>query len=322
MIPNAGLDNIAAYAAWGTATGTGVSGSVNDASGTQWLAYAAISEDSSTPTASDTGIGTESIRTNNTGGFSRTTTAIRNAGTNRVGVSIERAYVFAISANLNITKYGYVPLSSGGNFSWIDLVRVDPNDPGSTPVTLTLVPGDQLQLWQTLSVTVPWRVDLEDFVITGTAGNDAAGTHDAYCGFFAINSTIGVNGDTSGGLGELIRKVFWPNVAPGLVWTSQASPSNGRDTTLGPNTSYAALNATATLATYVAGTYYRDKVFKFTTAEGNAALTALCVPSTGGTLLRPDAPHGFKIVFDDPSTIVKDNLHELTVAFRVSWQEG
>lgn len=308
MIPNAGLDNIAAYPAWSTLTGSGA-----DSSGSQWLAYAAISEDSTAPSASDTNIGTEKMRTNATGGFNRTATAIRDPGTNRLGVTIERAYVFAITSSMNITKYGYVPVSSGGNFSWIDLVRADPNDPLSSPITLTLQNGDQLQLWQTFTVTVPWSVDLESFVITGAPGKDSAGTHDAYCGFYAA----GVSLNATNSLASLINQLFWPSLGGLPSYAISSTPNAARDATIGSTTGGSA-GSTVALAAYVSGSYIRDKQYKFTTAQGNILMTGINLQS--GSLQAGE--YGFKIVFSDPSTFTKVNTHELTLTFRVSWAEG
>src|SRR5690606_929795 len=159
-----------------------------------------------------------------------------------------------IDGNYNITKYGYVPLSAGGNFSWIDLMRVDPDDPESAPVTLNLVNGDQLQLWATLTITVPWSVDLEQFVITGTVGNDGAGTHDAYCGFYASGDSIsdGSANDTS--IATLIRNLFWPTQNTGCYAIS-GTPNTARDAPIGPFGGGEGSNST--LATYTSGTYYR-----------------------------------------------------------------
>lgn len=310
MIPNAGLDNIAAYPSWSTLTGSGT-----DASGSQWLAYAAISENSTAPSASDTNIGTEKMRTNATGGFNRTATAIRDPGTNRLGVSIKRAYVFAITSSMNITKYGYVPVSSGGNFSWIDLVRSDPNDPLSSPITLTLQNGDQLQLWQTFTVTVPWSVDLESFVITGAPGKDSAGTHDAYCGFYAASDSL-ADGALDTSIATIIRTLFWPTGSRDSH-AIVATPNIDRDAAIGSSTGGAA-GSTCTLASYVSGNYYRDKHYKFTTAQGNVSMTGINLKP--GNFL--DGSYGFKIVFSDPSTFTKANTHELTLTFRVSWAEG
>lgn len=322
MIPNAGLDNCAEYLPFGASVNTGLSGSANDSSGSQWLAFAAISEDSSSPSPSDTNIGTESMRTNSTGGFNRSSLAIRDGGTNRLGLQIERAYVFAISANLNITKYGYVPLDTGGNFSWIDLVRADPNDPMSSPVTLTLEPGDELQLWQTLTITVPWSVDLEQFVITGTDGNDMSGTHDAYCGFFAVGSEMG-DSSTSASITNLIRFLLWPTGVRAAIATPQTTNA-ARDTALTASNTGASQGQNATLAAYAGGgVAYRDKLFEFTTAQANMTITGILLHAASG-LLASQANHGygFKIVFDDPGTFVKDNLHKLILTFRVSWAEG
>lgn len=319
MIPNAGLDNVANYRLWGTVTGTGLSGSNPDASGTQWLAYAAISEDSAAPTATDTNIGAESMRTNATGGFTRTATAIRDAGNNRLGVSIERAYVFDITTALNLTKYGYVPLSSGGNFSWIDLFRADPNDPMSSPITLTVGNGDQVQLWQTFTLTVPWSVDLESFVITGKAGNDTSGTHDAFCGFYSTDGTLSqANND---GVADMLFHLWgMVNNLAYAVATPQ-TPSAARDTLLASTTSGQALGGMLTPEAYTPGNYYRDKTIKFTTAQANMTITGIALGRWSSTM-STNGRNGFKIVFDDPSTFVKDNLHELTLTFRVSWAEG
>lgn len=323
MIPNAGLDNCAAYSPWVYVTGNLAAGS-----GTEWLAFAAISEDSSTPSSSDTGIGSEVMRTNATGGFARTVNTIRNGSTNRIGISIERTYVFAISGNYNITKYGYVPLNAGGNFSWIDLTRADPNDPMSSPVTLTVVPGDEVQLWQTQTITVPWSVDLEPFIITGTAGNDAAGTHDAYCGFYSTSDTLGevTNNDVttaSGGIGTLIRDIFWPSNGPGMrVVATPQTPQTARDAALAASNAGQEQGENPVLTAYASGTFYRDKNLKFTTAQANTSITGIAINRSGATTGSANASHGFKIVFDDPAAFVKDNLHELTLTFRVSWAEG
>lgn len=311
MIPNAGLDNVAAYTAWQYLTG-----STSPTSGLDWLGYAAISEDSQEPLATDTNIGAERARTNSTGGFSRTATAIRDPNTNRLGVSVERAYVFDITGSWNITKYGYVPVSSGGNFSWIDLVRSDPNDPQSSPIALTLEPGDQLQLWCTLTVTVPWSVDLEQFVITGTAGNDTNGTHDAYCGFYAAGDSISESSSLDTSIATLIKYLFWPTQNR-ACYAIADTPNTTRDAAIGSATG-GSTGSNSTLDTYTTGTYYRDKVFKFTTAQGNITMTGINLQagslSAGG--------YGFKIVFDDPSAFTKANTHELTLMFRVSWQEA
>lgn len=311
MIPNAGLDNIAAYRAWANLTGSSA-----DGNGSQWLSYAAISEDSTEPQATDLNIGTEKMRTNSTGGFSRTSTAIRDPNTNRVGVSIERAYVFNITSAMNITKYGYVPVSSGGNFSWIDLMRVDPDDPESSPVTLNLVDGDQLQLWCTLTITVPWSVDLESFVITGAPGKDGAGTHDAYCGFYAAGSDL--TGGNAGSIAILIGSLFWPGDPSSQGCYAIAAPANAaRDATIGSSTGGSS-GSNSVSAPYTSGTYVRDKVFKFTTSQGNITMTGINLQASTTSV----GSYGFKIVFDDPSTFVKANTHELTLTFRVSWQEA
>lgn len=310
MIPNAGLDNVAAYSPWLSLTGSSA-----PTSGSEWMAYAAISEDSAEPLASDTNIGTEKARTNSTGGFGYSATAIRDPNTNRLGLSVERVYVFNITSSMNITKYGYVPLSSGGNFSWIDLMRVDPDDPGSAPVTLNLVDGDQLQLWRTLTITVPWSVDLEQFVITGTLGNDGVGTHDAYCGFYASGDSIS-DSTTETSIATIIRYLFWPTQNRGCYAIS-GTPNATRDAAIGSSTGGSA-GSISTLDTYTSGTYYRDKVFKFTTAQGNITMTGINLQS--GSVVA--GGYGFKIVFDDPNTFVKANTHELTLTFRVSWQEA
>jgi len=313
VIPNAGLDNIAAYPAWNNFAGS----SNADSSGSQWLAYAAISEDSTEPQATDFNIGTEKMRTNSTGGFSRPATAIRDPNTNRVGLSLERAFVFNITSAMNITKYGYVPVSSGGNFSWIDLMRVDPDDPESSPVTLNLVDGDQLQLWCTLTITVPWSVDLESFVITGAPGKDGAGTHDAWCGFYAASSTLGTGTGGDDFIAAMIGWLFWPGASGGRGCYAIFAPANAaRDAAIGPFGGGS--GSTSVSAAYVSGTYVRDKVFKFTTAQGNITMTGINLQSGVGSV----GSCGFKIVFDDPSTFTKANTHELTLTFRVSWQEA
>lgn len=321
MIPNAGLDNIAAYAPWGSAPGTGLAGSTNDATGSQWLAYAAISEDSTAPSASDTNIGTEKMRTNSTGGFSRSSSAIRDGASNLLGVTIERAYVFDITSSMNLTKYGYVPVSSGGNFSWIDLFREDPNDPLSDPVTITVGNGDQLQLWQTLTITVPWSVDLESFVVTGTTGNDGSGTHDAYCGFYATGSAMD-NTVTTQSLSNMIRHTFWPTSNLGPAAASKQTVSAARDAKLASSAMDESVSAAPTLATYTPGDYYRDKVYKWTTAQANMTITGIALLGITGVSARSTNDYGFKIVWDDPSTFTKDGVHELTLTFRVSWAEA
>lgn len=323
MIPNAGLDNATAYIPWSQ-----VNTATNPTSGGDWMAAAAISENSSAPSAGDTGIGTEVARTLSKGGFTSTVSGARDAGADTIWVSVTRAYVFEISGDFNLAKYGYVPLSAGGSFSWIDLFREDPNDPGSDPVVLEMHSGDQLQLWRTLTVSIPWSVDLEGFVLTGTPGNDAEGGYDAYCGYYATGDGLGniaSGAFTSLGLGLLIMQTFWPNsfLGSGLLGATPQTADASRGAVVSGNTTGQFISGgTRSVQTYEAGDFYRDVTISWSTSQGNnAAWTAFFMPPVSGQGVAGSIC-GFKIVFDDPAAFEKLATHTFSLTLRVSWQEA
>src|SRR5690606_25542446 len=97
--------------------------------------------------------------------------------TDVIWYEITRTRVFSIDSNVNAAEWG-TSAASTGNLSVRELFREDPQDNESDPITLTLESGDQLQLVITFRVQAAWEYETKSFVITGSAGNDAVGTHE------------------------------------------------------------------------------------------------------------------------------------------------
>lgn len=307
MILNSGLDACCTVDA---RAGTSLN-NFSDTAFTLPFTYAAFGTGSTEPSATDTTLDNQvGSRSNNTGGFTVSNDAGLDANTNTIWYEVTFPRVLAITSNVNATEWG---LASGatGNLSVRDLFRADPNDPESSPITLTLEDGDQLQLWVTLRVEAAWEMQPASFVITGTAGNDTNGTHD---GFASVTS------GASSALGQIggALAAAWPGgahnsgAAPnGYVWRITDDPT---EVPVNGNVTGSGIGTFAQLA-YSAGTYYRDYTVTVPTSDGNGDHYGWNAGSHAGGG-QGSASAGYRFVLEDPPILTKTSTHRLTLTLR------
>lgn len=273
----------------------------------RFIRYAAFGTGSTEPSAEQTTLDAQvGSRTLDRGGFSNSANAGLDAENNLIWYESTFTRVFNITSAVNAAEWG-LSAESTGNLSVRDLFREDPNDPDSDAVTISLDEGDQLQLVVTLRVEAAWEYESKSFVITGTAGNDAAGTHTG-------NATVSSGASTTESSIRNALQAVWPggpNSSGGglrVVTSDQSGVAKNQDT------SSAAASASLSAESYTPGSYYRDHTGTFTTAQANADHYAWFVTwATSGV-----TSVGYRFILTNPATLTKTNTHRLTLTFRMS----
>jgi hypothetical protein len=275
----------------------------------KWSQYTAIGTGTTPPAQTDTALANEIARTNSNGGFGATEQYVRDSTNNKLRAVITEYRVFNFTNSYNLTEFGHFTQSTGANCVFRDLFRQDPNDPNSPPVVISVQSGDQLQIIKTVVIEVPWLETTYSIIITGMAGKDGNGTHDVVGTAFAT-----ADGDTR----DAIR-LLWPGGAVGgnhgyIHPITTSGQSTARDTSISVSGGYA-----MTTDAYTNGSYTRTKRYKLTTAQGNGTIYGFAVDdfSSSGT-----AQYGYKMFFQNPSSITKASTHTLEMVFRMTWGRG
>lgn len=305
MILNSGLDN-----ACTTAEPNSFLGSFWPFE--QWISYACFGTGSAAPDPTDTALGGQvGSRITTTGGFSQTVNTGLDSGNDLIWYELTFTRSFAISSNVNATEWGLAPATTG-NLSVRELFRVDPLDNTSSPITLTLEDGDELQLVITLRVQAEWEYANKSFVITGTAGNDTNGTHD---GLASVVTGASTNQAT------ITAALFgaWPagsSSAPAhssyleVFLTDQSAVAKNQ------NTSGATGGVNGVREAYTPGAHYRDYTFTFGTGTANGTHYGYNRRASWGS--GPGPSHGYRFILTSPATLTKTSTHKLTLTVRNS----
>lgn len=302
MILNSGLDAACTNDA---AVGSGTPPNHSYPFFCQFIQYAAFGTGSTEPSPEQTTLDAQvGSRSNSRGGFSNSENAGFDAENNLIWYEATFTRVFNITSAVNAAEWG-LSAQSTGNLSVRDLFREDPNDPNSGPVAISLDTGDELQLVVTLRVEAPWEYESKSFVITGTPGNDAAGTHTG-------NATVSTGaGTTAANIRDALRTV-WPGGSGSsnvlhVVTSDQSGVAKNQDT------SNSAANVSMSAESYTPGSFYRDWTGAFDTASANADHYAWFV-----TTLSNVTSVGYRFILTNPATLTKTNTHRLTLTFRKS----
>lgn len=273
-----------------------------------FITYAAYGTGSSAPDPSDTALNAQvGSRSNNRGGFDNVVASGQDSVNNILWREQTFTRVFAISANVNATEWGLAAASSGP-LSVRDLFRADPNDPLSSPITLTLEDGDELQLVITFRVETGWAYQNKSFTITGAPGNDSNGTHEGR----AAVTTGAVS--TGAAIRDALRSVWPGDSFSTYVFTADQSSVGLTDNN---NASQAQrVQGSTSAEAYTPGTHYRDFVGTFSTAIANDDIYAF-----GQGLWNYASPQnhsGFQFILIDPPYLTKTSTHRLTLTVRKS----
>jgi len=251
--------------------------------------WCAVGLGSTAPANTDTTLVSEtSTRTNDNGGFATSADAYTAGPPDYHERS--RVYLFSTAqANGNLTEIGIFDASTGGNMWMRQLLK----DGGGTPTTIVKTSAEQLRITYYLRVQ-PLQSDVSiTRVISGVSYD------------IVIRATQADNAN-NWGLAPL-NFGTWP--------TTQAFAYETQ--TLGARTSFPAGTASqcnsTSAAAYSNGNYYRDVTWIWGAGVGNftlgiGAISCLCM-NNGATL--------FQMNFTP--RIAKDNVKELTLVTRFSW---
>lgn len=303
MILDSGLDAACAYSA-----APGSSSAYPTFAG--FVQYAAFGTGSTAPAASDTALDAQvGSRSNNRGGFANDSAAGLDSTNDIIWAEVAYTRVFDISGNVNAAEWGLAP-GSTGNLSVRELFRADPNDNGSSPITLTLESGDELQLVVTLRVQADWEYESKSFVITGTAGNDTAGTHTG-------NGTISTGTATSSGTIINALQLAWPGLS-GLLGSVHgalaAILSDQTSVSKSGNLSAIGGSVYLTQLSYTPNNFYRDYTATFGTSDANGDHYAWAV----GHPSPVNQNVGYRLILTSPTKLTKASTHKLTLTVRLS----
>lgn len=275
----------------------------------QFIQYAAFGTGSATPDPTDTALSAQvGSRSNNRGGFNNVISSGQDSVNNIMWREQTFTRVFSISGNVNATEWGLAPANTG-NLCVRELFRADPNDNTSSPITLTLETGDELQLVITLRVEAAWEYQNKSFVITGTAGNDTNGTHDGR----AAVTTGAVTTDSA--ISDALRSV-WPGDTYGNAFVFTADQSS---VGLGDNNNASQaqrVQGSASAESYTPGSHYRDVIGTFGTSIANGDIYAF--GQGRWNYSSPTNHSGFQFILIDPPTLTKASTHRLTLTVRKS----
>lgn len=236
-------------------------------------------------------------------------TGSANCGTVWTGnvAAHKRTYDFSVeSGSVTYAEIGFSNTASVGSnlFSRILL--------GST---VPLVAGQALRVVYTLSIT--WTPSTPQAVavspITGWAG--ATGVQQIQIRVtqeIATDGTTAANSGASSGCLEPSNTVA--GFTPGACLCSDSTAHNTFGTA-GPARTSIASTTTITLSAYTALNFYREKSVTFAVGVGNASNIRAIVLSESGSALGSAQ----SLVYIIDSNQTKDNLHTLTITWRITW---
>lgn len=278
----------------------------------RWVQYAAFGTGSAAPDPTDTVLGAQvGSRSNNRGGFANALSTGLDDTNDIIWCEATFTRVFSIASNVNATEWG-LSAASTGNLSVRELFRADPLDNGSTPITLTLEGGDELQLVVTLRVQADWEYASKSFVITGTAGNDTAGTHTG-------DATASSGNATNDASVQDTLAILWPGggvasdrdqIMALTADQSGKSKSDQLDTA-------GSVSVSAAAASYTPGNFYRDWSATFGTSTANFDHRAWLY-GTAGTASGASGTRGLRLILTDPVKLTKTSAQQLVLTVRKS----
>ena len=271
----------------------------------RWSQYTAIGTGTTPPDQTDTALANEIARTDSNGGFGYTEQYVRDSTNNKLRAVITEYRVFNFTNSYNLTEFGHFTQSTGANCVFRDLFRQDPNDPNSPPVVISVQSGDQLQIIKTVVIEVPWLETTYSIIITGMAGKDGNGTHDVVGTAFATADGT----ETRNAIEVLWPGGYFSTTPHGYLHPITASgQSTARDTAISVPGGYA-----MTADAYTNGSYTLTKRYKLTTAQGNGTIYGFACGSGSS---------GYKMFFQNPSSITKESTHTLEMVFQMTWGRG
>ena len=277
--------------------------------------HLAVGTGSTAPNVADTTLDSEAQRAATSAGFgdgSQTYAYVSADELFRCTSIVTR--VVQMTANRNLTEYGFAPNTSGDI-----VIRELFRDGIGNPVTISLLNGKSIRLDHTLFIELPApdadtapiiQVDIEEYDAANTLVDTF--TYDAWFRFQSASTSSATIRRLyemwTPGLSTFTRAIFRLTAAP------LNAPITGNANTFWPATD----GFTATIPAYVNGSYERIRRYTTTTAQWNAALPGFTMRSSGG----PSDVGGLTLAFDDPATYTKASTDTLRVGFVSTWSRA
>lgn len=258
--------------------------------------YCAVGTGSGAPAFTNTTLGNEVQRTTSNGGFP---TSFNDSVTTSGDTLIYKSYVvrhFVFSNPYNLTEYGFFDTSSGGNVTIRELFR----DSGNNPIQISVLENKQLKLEHEITLKVERTLVNSSFVFTELdQGRVPTGN----------NITVNTQERVFGTSASIFSDLLAPNSSTTLLYVNTPGQSIGINDSVSVT-----VVGSMSVQPYSLGSRKREKQTTLTTSSGNATFYGLAF--SGGT-------SGYKIIFTSPTSLTKDNIHELEITFRVRWaREG
>jgi len=226
---------------------------------------------------------------------------------NYIEIKVVFTYEWRFTTAYNLTEFGAFAGQAGNNLLYHDFFRQNQSDPNSTPIVVSVVPGDVLRLQMEWYLRANWTSETTvNFVINGTTGNNGAGRHD---GRVRVYLDFGLDAGTA--VDNAIITLLPKALSRARLGKSLSGPQpTGRDQ---PPILDEAIESNSVLTEFLAysnGTYRRDARFVWPTGQG----------ITDAQVMVFDAGYGgFCFRFTNPSTFTKTANQTLEIIFRRTW---
>lgn len=223
---------------------------------------------------------------------------------NYIEIKVVFTYEWTFTTAYNLTEFGAFADQTGNNLLYHDFFRQDQSDPNSTPIVVSVVPGDILRLQMEWYLRANWTSETTvNFVINGTTGNNGAGRHD---GRVRIYLNLNFPADAVEDAIELLLPQSYPG--PTLGKSLSGPQPTGRDQLPILDEAISA-NDVQTL-TYSSGSYRLDTKCVWGTGQGITDAQVIVFTRGDG---------GFCFRFTNPSTFTKTANQTLEIIFRRTW---
>ena len=299
LITDLGLDQIAAYDCFHVTTASG------------WRRYLAVGTGSTTPANGDTTLDAEVQRAASSGSFSAGSNSYElDDATDVWRASSRVTRLVTMSADRNITEFGFSPVASGA-IGIRELLR----DGVGNPITVSLLNGKSLRIDHTLVVEIAApeagnaaSININEF----DAGNNLVNT-------IALDITHGGHWQTIDSVGSVfnvwnparsVTGIYLKRITADLPYGRQNVHTNNSTVSPGGNGGVSGW----TWEAYVPGAHERLQRVTLSAATENGTWHGFLV---GGSF--DDAWTGWLVHFDSPATYTKVNTDTLRVGLVSSW---
>ena len=276
-----------------------------------WRRYSQIGEGSAAPANTDTTLGALVQSTFDDGGFGNEQVTALQSG--ELVYEFTQRHLHTLSANRNLTEYGYAPDTTSGNTVIRELFR----DAQGNPITLSVLAGKKVRIDHKLVVRAPFTVaPATVYIDEYDAANALTNTRTYPAQAYAYSSSSSFQN-------SVVSTVFAPNqngfAAKIIGLLSNDAPDTNSGVSFSSRPSSSATSSTRwTLEPYINGSFKRHKTLLVSESDLNGDLYGLACSFSGTS----SSAYGYAFKFDNNAKFTKQNTHTFTFGIEVSWARG